>query len=205
MKKRLVFVALFALLLVLLVSAALADLDGRTMYVYTRNGKTLYVRSSMSTKDNTNIRGSLPYGTKVTAYGSGTNGWYLIDYDDYGDSYVMARFLVPTKPAPFDPGKKDDPSSDPNAFDIKAASTVLQMNTLIRDVKFVDPYTITVRPTRASGWVYLRWFPSRQAEQLATFKSNYQLTVVAELKDWYQVQDPQTGRTGFVYKSYVVK
>ena len=26
-----------------------------------------------------------------------------------------------------------------------------------------------------------------------------------ELKDWYQVEDPDTGKTGFLYKSYVNK
>ena len=69
--------------------------------------------------------------------------------------------------------------------------------------KPVTPYTITVRPTRASGWVYMRWLPSRNAAQAATYGANQQLTVLAELKDWYQVQDPATGRVGFIYKSYI--
>lgn len=201
MKKRLIFAALLVLLLAAVASAALAE---KTMYVYTKNGKSLYVRSSMTTKED-NIRGSLPYGTKVTAYGDGSTGWYLIDYDDYGDSYVMARYLVSYKPAPFDPGKSEAPSSAGDELDTKAASTVVQMNTLVQSVRFVEPYAVTVRPSRASGWVYLRWFPSRNAESLATFSSDYQLNVVAELKDWYQVEDPQTGRTGFVYKSYIVR
>ena len=85
----------------------------------------------------------------------------------------------------------------------KDASTVTQLNALVASAKKVEPYTVTVRPTRASGWVYMRWFPSRSANELATFGANYQLTVIAELKDWYQVSDPATGKVGFIYKSYV--
>ena len=61
----------------------------------------------------------------------------------------------------------------------------------------------SMRPTRASGWVYMRWFPSKSAETLASLPANYELTVIAELKDWYQVSDPESGKVGFVYKSYV--
>ena len=74
---------------------------------------------------------------------------------------------------------------------------------LIASAKYVEPYTVTVRPIRASGWAYMRWFPSRSAEAMATFGANYELTVIAELKDWYQVSDPATGKVGFIYKSYV--
>ncbi len=49
----------------------------------------------------------------------------------------------------------------------------------------------------------MRWIPSRYSRQIATYSANQQLTVIAELKDWYQVQDPATGRVGFVYKSYI--
>lgn len=78
-----------------------------------------------------------------------------------------------------------------------------QLNSLIASAKFVTPYTVTVRPARASGWVYMRWFPSKSAEAMATFPANYELDVIAELKDWYQVSDPESGKVGFVYQSYV--
>ena len=201
--KKVISLMLSMMLLVLLASAALSESQGTDMYVYTKNGKVLKVRSSMSTKDDSNVIGTLPYGTKVVTYGGNYNGWTLIDYGDgWTDAYVMYRFLSKTKPEPYNPS--DNPEQKKTGeFSTKEASTVTQLNTLIASAKSVVPYTVTVRPIRASGWAYMRWFPSRVAKEMATFGANYELTVIAELKDWYQVSDPATGKVGFIYKSYV--
>ena len=197
--KKAISLVLAVMLLVLLASAAAAEDQGTAMYVYTKNGKVLRVRSSMSAADDSNIIGTLPYGAKVFTYGV-VNGWAIIDYANT-TGYIMYRFLVKEKPAPFTPsGSPDRETGSSSSAD---ASTVAQMNALIASARYVEPYTITVRPARASGWVYLRWFPSRNAEQMATYGAYYQLTVIAELKDWYQVSDPVTGKVGFIYKSYV--
>ena len=199
--KKVISLVLSVTMLVLLASAALSESQGTDMYVYTKNGKVLKVRSSMSTKDDSNVIGTLPYGAKVVTYGGNFNGWTLIDYGDgWTDAYVMYRFLSKTKPEPFTPS--DNPKQE-TGDPVKAASTVSQMNALIESPRFVEPYTVTVRPVRASGWAYMRWFPSRTAKEMATFSANHELTVLAELKDWYQVSDPATGRVGFIYKSYV--
>ena len=195
--KKLIGLILVLMMLVAAVSAALAESQGTEMYVYTENGKGLTVRSTMNTTDK-NFVDSLPYGSKVFAYGSPKPGWTYIEYGNQ-HGYVMSRFLVKTKPAPFDPSSV--PAS--GSFDTRAAVSVEQINTLLVSARQVAPYIVTVRPTRASGWVYLRWLPSRNSEQMATFGANYQLTVIAELTDWYQVQDPATGKVGFVYKSYI--
>ena len=196
--KKVISLMLSMMLLVLLASAALSESQGTDMYVYTKNGKVLKVRSSMSTKDDSNVIGSLPYGAKVIIYGV-SDGWAMIDFANT-TAYVMYRFLVKNPPAPYNPS--DNPQQDTND-PVKEASSVAQMNALIASARFVEPYTVTVRPIRASGWAYLRWFPSRTSEAMATFGANYQLTVIAELKDWYQVEDPATGKVGFIYKSYV--
>ena len=39
----------------------------------------------------------------------------------------------------------------------------------------------------------------------ATFGANYELTVIAELKDWVQVRDEETGATGFIRKDFLVR
>ena len=200
--KKAISLVLSMMLLVLLASAALSESQGTDMYVYTKNGKVLKVRSSMSTKDDSNVIGTLAYGQKVVTYGGNFNGWTLIDYGDgWGDAYVMYRFLSKTKPEPYNPSA--NPTQEPTGDPIKAASTVIQMNDLVASARYVTPYTVVVRPTRASGWVYMRWFPSRSAKEVATFNGYHELTVIAELKDWYQVSDPDSGRIGFVYKSYV--
>ena len=196
--KKVISLILTMMMLALLASAALAESQGTEYYVYTRNGKGLNVRSSMSTKDDSNIIGSLAYGTKVIIYGV-KDGWAMIDYGNT-TGFIMYRYLVKGKPAPYKPS---EPTEKKTADAAKGASTVTQLNALISSAVFVDPYTVTVRPVRASGWVYMRWFPSQSAEAMATFGANHELMVIAELKDWYQVSDPATGKVGFVYKSYV--
>ena len=198
--KKVIGMMLAVMMLAALVTSAMADSQGREMYVYTQNGKGLYVRSSMSAADKSNIIGSLPYGSKVFTYG-GQSGWTYIEIGSLS-GYVMSRFLVKNKPAPYTPS--GNPTPDPSRnFDTRSATTVEQINTLLASAKPVTPYMVTVRPTRSSGWVYLRWIPSRYAAQVASYGSNQQLTVIAELKDWFQVQDPTTGRVGFIYKSYL--
>lgn len=201
--KKVISLILAMMLLVLFTSAVMSESQGTDMYVYTKNGKPLNVRSSMSTEDDSNIIGSLKYGTKVITYGH-QDGWAIIDYGNT-TGYIMYRFLMKEKPDPYTGSNSSSSASTQKktSFSTKDASTVAQLNTLVASAKIVTPYTVTVRPARASGWVYMRWFPSKSAETLASFRANYELTVIAELKDWYQVSDPDSGKVGFVYKSYV--
>ena len=203
--KKLIGLLLAMMLLAALAMPATAEDQGRDMYVYTQNGKDLLVRSSMSTTED-NVVGSLPFGAKVITYGSPQSGWTVIEYGNGSFSaYVMSRFLVKSKPTakPSASGTKSSSGTDSKNFDTTSATTVEQINTLLASAKYVEPYSVTVRPVRASGWVYMRWIPSRHGKQIATYGANQQLTVIAELKDWYQVQDPATGKVGFIYKSYI--
>ena len=81
------------------------------------------------------------------------------------------------------------------------------MNDEFRTGKLVaNPFTVYARPSRASGWVNLRWAPSTEAERIATCPQGKQLTVIGEIgetRNWYQVQDPQTGMIGFISRQYV--
>ena len=196
--KKFIGLLLAVMMILVLAASAMAEDQGTDMYEYTKNGKALLVRSSMSTTEK-NVIGSLAYGAKVITYGSPSPGWTLIDWGNQA-GYIMTRYLVKTKPAPLDPSSETKKS---DSFDTSSATTVEQMNTLLASVTQVEPYTITVRPARASGWVYMRWLPSKNAREAATYAANQELTVIAELKDWYQVEDPSTGIVGFVYKSYV--
>ena len=202
--KKLIGLILAVMMLAVLAVSATAESQGKEMYVYTQNGKDLLVRSSMSTTED-NVITTLPYGSKVFTYGSPQPGWTYIEIGGTS-GYVMSRFLVKGKPAARGSSSSGTASgtTQPNSkdFDTRSATTVEQMNTLLASARAVEPYTVTVRPARASGWVYLRWLPSRHSTQIATYGANQELTVIAELKDWFQVQDP-AGRVGFVYKSYI--
>ena len=200
--KKLIGLLLAAVLLVLAVSCAIAESQGTTMYVKTQNGKALNVRSSMSTEDDSNIIGSLRYGSKVITYGS-NGSWTMIDFGNT-TGFIMSKYLVKEKPAAYD-GSTDTSSKTKKAgsFNTKEATNVTQLNSLASSAKFVEPYTVTVHPTTAKGSVYVRWFPPKNAETLVTLRDGDEVTVIAELTDWFQVTDPATGKTGFVFHTYV--
>ena len=209
MKKR-----LFALLTVLVLAAAAlipaalgedntpSDSEGY-YYVYTENGKGLNVRATPGG----DVVGSLKYGTRIYCYyRDGGTGWALIDYSynmpgvGYGTyaCFISSRYLRKSKP----PARSgSDASSKPAA----ATDTAEDMNAEFRRARKVDPFSVTVRPSRASGWVNLRWAPSKSAEIMATYKANEKLLVIQELKNWYQVEDQDTGDVGFISKQFVAK
>ena len=171
-------------------------------YVYTENGKGLNVRATPGGE----VVGSLKYGTRIYCYyRDGGNGWALIDYAydmpgvGYGTyaCYISSRYLRTTKPPARPSGSK---SSSGSSDDITA-----EINAEFRSAKSVTPFVITVRPTRASGWANLRWAPSKGAELMATYKANDQLLVIKEMKNWYQVEDQDTGDVGFINKQFVVQ
>ena len=195
--------------MVMIVPAALAEDDTPSdsegyYYVYTENGKGLNVRATPGGE----IVGSLKYGTRIYCYyRDGGNGWALIDYSynmpgvGYGTyaCFVSSRYLRKSKP----PAR---PSSSPTAAPAASyADTAEEINAECRSAKAVTPFTITVRPTRASGWVNLRWAPSKSTEIMATYKANEKLLVIKELNNWYQVEDQDTGDVGFISKQFVVK
>ena len=212
MTKKLISLMLAAMLAVTLIPA-LAAADGYygTQWVYTDNGKTLNMRSTPSTGDN--VIGRLKYGAEVTVVQMLDNGWAQILWEqnangEFGTAYVQRRFLVNHQPTsqPTQPAQTVTPASGSTAAATDYAKVFTSMNTEFRSArKVAAPYTVLVRPSRASGWVNLRWAPSTEAERIATCKQGKELTVLAELKNWYQVQDPETGMIGFISRQYVTK
>ena len=195
------------LLVVMMMSTlfiSLAHADGWTMYVYTDNGHTLNVRSDPT--GGKNIIGRLNYGSAVSVRMTMANGWAAIDYAAGvgGVAYVQSRFLVNSKPAPKTPTPVPTKSVTPIT---PAASSGLfdSMNAEFRSAVRVSPYTVIARPSRASGWVNLRWAPSTEAERIATCPQGKELTVLAQTSSWYQVQDPQTGMIGFIMQKFVYR
>ena len=207
MKRIFTLILVLLMAALLIVPAAMAEDDtvpdsAGYYYVYTENGKGLNVRD----KPGGNIVGSLKYGTKIYCYyRDGGNGWALIDYTydmpGYGKGtyacFISSRYLRKSKP-PAKPGSESSSSA-------AATDSVKEINAEFRSAKRVDPFTITVRPSRASGWVNMRWAPSKEAEIMATYKANEKLLVIQETDNWYQVEDQDTGDVGFISKQFVIR
>ena len=116
---------------------------------------------------------------------------------------MQSRFLVNYKPSAVP--KSNSTAAPAAAPATDAAKALSDMNREFTTAKKVSPYTVTARPSRASGWVNLRWAPSTEAERIATCPQGKELTVLVEMKNWYQVQDPQTGMIGFISNKYVTR
>lgn len=209
MKKQIISLLLIAVMAAMfLPTVAFADYYG-TQWVYTDNGKSLNVRSTPSTGNN--IIGSLKYGAEVTVVEMYSNGWAEIlweqnAYGEFGVAYVQRRFLVNHKPTSqsTQPMQSSTAStSGGTAVSTDLAKAFSSMNEEFKTGKLVTSFTVYARPSRASGWVNLRWAPSMEAERIATCPQGKQLTVIGETRNWYQVQDPQTGMIGFISRQYV--
>ena len=206
MKKRLIAFLLMLVLAAGMIPAALAEDDTPHAtegyyYVYTENGKGLNVRESPGGE----VVGSLKYGTRIYCYyRDGGNGWALIDYyynkPGYGyatyAAYISSRYLRKNKPEP----RQSSSSSSSSMADVGT-----EINAEFKSAKKVTPFVVTVRPSRASGWVNMRWAPSKSAEVLATYKQNDKLLVIRETDNWYQVEDQDTGDVGFINKQFVLQ
>ena len=181
-----------------------------TMYVYTDNGQGLNVRSTPYVGDN--IIGLAPYGTKMSVIRFLDNGWACVKWTQIGEAYVQSRFLQWFDPAPLVPVT---PTPRPTAVPTVAPTavpyypvytdTMAELNKEFRSARFIQHFVVSVRPARASGWVNMRWAPSKDAEVLSTYRSGSLLTVIAETDSWYQVMDQNTQVTGFMMKTYTTR
>jgi len=205
MTKRIVSLALIAMLMAVCLPAVSSAKAEYTRWVYTENGKSLNVRSQPATGDN--VIGSLRYGEPIAVINTMPNGWSTISWahaDNY-IAFVQSRFLVDYQPGAWRPTPTAKPST-PSTAKTSGDKIVSDMNAEFASARKVNaPYIVTARPSRASGWVNLRWAPSTEMERIAACPQGKQLTVLAELKNWYQVQDPATGMIGFISRQYVAR
>ena len=196
MTKKFLSILTAVLLLAALMIPAMASAT-ETMYVYTQNGKGLHIRWEPST--NAEILTDAPFGTKITVKNHLGNGWTAIYWGGDDVFYVQTRFLVYNKPS--------KPTSRPVTPTPAPANTGMDdLNRIFKTYRVVsNSYVVTARPTSISGWVNVRFAPSKQAELFATKRDGEQLYVLAELQGWYQVQDPITGYIGYVDANFVVR
>ncbi len=193
MKRSVAFVLALVLALSCL-SVLGATAETMTMWVKTPDGKTLNVRAEQEGE----IIGRLPYGTKVTVIDE-EDYWWIIRYKD-GQGYVNQKFLVETDPGKY-PGPEDEKG---NVLKDSAlgSETVDGLNKQYSTLKYVTSYTVKVVPDTRTGTARLRWAPSKNSTLVSLVPAEYELTVLAENKNWLFVQDPTTQKIGFIAVKY---
>ncbi len=192
-KKIVIFMLVLAILAVSLASAAMAA--GTVKYVYTRNSKPLNVRTWPDL--NSGLLGTLPNGTAVTvnSYTSDYT-WASIVYNGR-TAYVMTQYLVDSPITPVTPTPA--PGGDGTYKTI-----VNSLENEFKTYRVVSPYTVLAKPTRATGWVNLRYAPSAEFGHADNCYANTQLTVIAETQNWLQVRKNDTGVTGYVMRKFTI-
>ena len=185
MKKRVLSVLLLMLLLATMVPVISASALIGPQYVSTSNGKGVYLRSGPSKDDS--ILTTIPYGAQVDSCEYYDSAWSAVSYKgNYG--YCMTRYLSSTKPS-----SKPTPTATPSS----GGSGLSFRN-------FVDAsYYVTVRPSTPSGFVNLRWAPSKSMEIRSTYYAGYALRVLAQDGTWAQVLDETNGICGFMMLNYL--
>lgn len=161
-----------------------------TYYVVTADKGPLNVRSSPIAPAN-NIIGSLQYGASVTVISfTQDRNWAIIIFGQQ-NAYVMTRYLSLNSPV-----KVVEPVE-------KVVETVEDLNRIFRSMRPAD-YDVVARPSRASGWVNLRWAPSMEAEVVQRCYDGYALHVIQSSSAWALVEDLETGNVGFISTKYLV-
>ena len=192
MKKLISILAAVMLLLTLTVPFVSAEggISGpSTMFVYTENGKTLNVRSTPETGDN--IIGSLAYGAEVRVL-SFEGNWARIAYQG-GSAWVQSRFLQWYVPGP-KPTPQPQPDPDPETT---------QMYEELRSEAGIPQTAMQAAASRASGWVNMRVYPSKETARVQTCPDGARLIAFAETINWYHVTDPATGNSGYIRKDFL--
>ena len=220
MAKRIFSFSLVLALLILCVTPVLAN---TTMYVYTDNRKPLNVRSAPYVGDN--LITTAPFGAAINVIQLQDDGWAKIQWTPSVVAYVQSRYLQWTRPdlstpVPATPTPTPVPTVAPTAVPYYPTAapyyptaepysyytdSLITLNAEFRTARIVTPFTIIVRPARSSGWVNMRWAPSKDVEMITTYRNGVRLTVIAETQSWYQVVDPDTEATGFIMKAYTTR
>ena len=204
MKKFLILLLTAALLLSVLAPAALAgEASGETeYYVYTENGKPLNVRSGPNGK----IVGTLNSGEKLENIVSVDKNWVEITfhYTDpekgEGDwsAFVNRRYLLNFDPA----GLQELVAAEEEGI---TGDPLMDINAEFAEAMAVEPYRIMIRPARVSSWVNMRWIPSETGMIVAQYKATEELIVLKDMKNYLQVQDPDTGDVGYIHRKFAVR
>ena len=199
-----ILVTVIALMLVLAIGMSSA---AATKWIKTSNGKPANGRTGPG-KDY-DFAGYFFYGEAVTPDGQSVNGYtYLTE-----GAWVMTKFLVDYDPGEYVPGSNkgtNEQSSGGSSSSGKSSggssgSSAIQSSTIAeyKAARYVTPYEVTTYHKRSSGKINMRWAPNKKAPLINAYAPGEKLMVIAELKEWRQVQDPATGWVGFIRADFL--
>ena len=155
------------------------------------NGKPLNVREGPGKEYR--VIGTIPYGERTAVDHDLGNGWSELVWGSV-PGYVMTSLLSRRDPGPYHPQPGPSPTAAPSGGSA--------LNKVFSKAQFVSPFMVTLRGTRGSGTVNVRWAPSTDCNLIQAYAYGTTMQVIADLGDWYQVTDPATGVTGFVMKKF---
>lgn len=188
MRKLLPLLTLVVLIASMIPLAAFADSTPVYYYVKTSNYEPLNLREAESTKSK--IIAKIPYGTKVELLDFFVGStWASCNYDGhYG--YVMTQYLSFDKPHPKPkPGPVPTPKPTPSASMFAGFKPAY--------------YSAIVRPTTPTGFVHMRWAPSKQEKIFQDYYAGQALQVLYANDTWCQVYDTQNHVFGYMMKQFL--
>ena len=175
-------------------------------YVVTADGKPVNLRSACEL-DDSNIIGSIPYGTELMVYDFNYGGaWALVEFQGTM-GYVMTRYLDANNPyynpyPPYAPVYPIYPDPAPTVTPTKKPSS--SSSSSINYNGFQPTYYLaSVKPSTPSGYVNMRWAPSKSTAVHNIYYSGDLLQVIAENNSWCQVYDTQRNICGFMMKQFL--
>ena len=184
MKRK--WLSLIALVMIAVLCTPVIALGGTNIfYVDTANKKSLNMRSDCTMGDN--IIANIPYRAEVTVFEFlAGDAWARVEYNGR-TGFVMSRYLSGTRPA--SGGGSGGGSSSSTTISYKGFTPT--------------NYTAAVRPSNPSGYVNMRWAPSKSTSGHEVYYAGETLQVIADNGTWCQVYDTSRNICGFMMKQFL--
>lgn len=202
-KRVLIFVTAMVLVLAIGVTAASAE------WIKTGDGHPANGR--VAADHGSDLVGYAYYGEQVQPEGQSVNGYtYLVDKG----FWVLTKFLINHDPGEFVPGtnkgtNEGGSGSSGSSSGVSSGGSSGQAqggdSAEFNAAKWVTPYPVTTYHKRSSGVINMRWAPNKKAVLIQSYNPGTTLTVLCELKTWSLVQDPETGKVGFIRSDFLQK
>ena len=185
---------LLALILALTAVFTLTSVASAEWIVYSAAANKYPVRVREAPTTKSKKMGTLKYGEAATAVYDENSEWTCIKWKNtFG--YVMTVHLSTEPPA----AKKAA-----NPVSKKLAAELLGQE--MRSERLVEePFSISVVPTRASGYIPLRSGPANTTNRVERLPNGKELIVMSETDNWYRARDPENHKVGYIQKEYTSK